>query len=139
MAEVITGTPVVTGTARGEVLATGQTISFWGGVDTETGKIVDPRHELFGQNIAGRILVFPYGKGSAAAPMVLLELARQNTAPAGMVNLETDPLLAAGPIISSRFYGITVPVIRVGRRDFGKLKTGLHAVVDSCSGEIKLT
>lgn len=139
MAEIIKGKTIVSGTARGEVLATGQTISFWGGVDPETGKIVDPRHELFGQDMSGKILVFPYGKGSAAAPLVLLELARQQTAPAGMINLETDPLLAAGPIISSRFYDITIPVIQVSRADFGKLETGMHTVMDGYSGEIKRT
>lgn len=139
MADIIKGKTIVSGTARGQVLATDQTISFWGGVDTKTGEIVDPRHNLFGQTISEKILVFPYGKGSAAAPLVLLELAREKTMPAAMINLETDPLLAAGPIISNRFYHITTPVIQVTPKDFDKLTTGQTAFVDSPSGAITLT
>ena len=63
----------------------------------------------FDQSIAGKVLAFPHGKGSAAAPLVLLELAKQGTAPAAMINIETDPLLVAGPIISKHFYGTTIP------------------------------
>jgi predicted aconitase with swiveling domain len=98
--------------------------------------IIDPRHELFEQSIAGKVLAFPCGKGSAAAPLVLLEPAKQGTAPAAMINIETDPLLVAGPIISKHFYGTTIPVVALTRAAFDRLRTGQVAVVDGVKGEV---
>jgi len=136
MATIIKCRPLVAGNGRGEILATQQNISFWGGVDPATGMIIDPRHELFDQSITGRILAFPYGKGSAAAPLVLLELAKQTTAPAAIINIETDPLLVAGPIISKHFYGRSIPVVALARAAFDRLQTGQAATVDGGRGEI---
>ena len=136
MATIIKCRPLVAGNGRGEILATQQNISFWGGVDPATGLIIDPRHELFDQSITGRILAFPYGKGSAAAPLVLLELAKQTTAPAAIINIETDPLLVAGPIISKHFYGRSIPVVALARAAFDRLQTGQAATVDGGRGEI---
>ena len=127
---------LVGGCGRGDILATRQSISFWGGVDPDSGMIIDPRHELLDQSITGKILAFPYGKGSAAAPLVLLELAKQKTAPAAIINIETDPLLVAGPIISKHFYGASIPVVTLAREAFYKLQSGQDATVDSEKGEV---
>jgi len=130
MTELLNCTVLVKGMGEGRVLKTGQTISFWGGVDPETGKIIDPRHPLFNEIITSRVLVFPFGKGSAAAPLVLLELARQETFPAAIINVEIDPLLVAGPVISYRFYGKAIPVVKISQDVFDRLHTGQTAVVD---------
>jgi len=136
MAIILKCRSLVAGHGRGEILATGQNISFWGGVDPDNGKIIDPRHELFDQTITGKVLAFPYGKGSAAAPLVLLELAKQATAPAAIINIETDPLLVAGPIISKHFYGTAIPVVALARKAFDRLQTGQDATVDGLKGEV---
>lgn len=128
---------LVTGVGTGSVLATSQTISFWGGVETSTGKIIDPRHELFEQSIAGTILTFPFGKGSAAAPMVLLELVKQGTHPAAIVNVENDPLLVAGLVISKHFYGQSIPVVLISQNHFELLQTGQIITVDGAMGELR--
>jgi predicted aconitase with swiveling domain len=139
MATIVKCRPLVAGHGRGKILTTQQNISFWGGVDPATGMIIDPRHELFNQSITGRILAFPYGKGSAAAPLVLLELAKQTTAPAAIINIETDPLLVAGPIISKHFYGTSIPVVALARKAFDRLQTGQAATVDGVKGEIVIS
>ena len=90
------------------------------------------------KSIAGKALAFPYGKGSAAAPTVVMELVRAKKAPAALVQLEADPLLVAGPIISKHFYNENIPVVTLSHGDFRLLKTGLHAVVDGNKGEIIL-
>jgi predicted aconitase with swiveling domain len=136
MATTIKCRPLVAGYGRGKILTTQQNISFWGGVDPASGMIIDPRHELFDQPITGKVLAFPYGKGSAAAPLVLLELAKQGTAPAAIINIEIDPLLVAGPIISKHFYGTTIPVVALPRAAFDRLQTGQTAAVDGIRGEI---
>jgi predicted aconitase with swiveling domain len=139
MATIVKCRPLVAGQGRGKILTTQQSISFWGGVDPNTGMIIDPRHELFDQSITGKILAFPYGKGSAAAPLVLLELANQATAPAAIINIETDPLLVAGPIISKHFYGKSIPVVTLAREAFDRLQPGQTATVDAVKGEIVIS
>lgn len=136
MAIIVKCRPLVAGHGRGKILATQQNISFWGGVDPDSGMVIDPRHELFGQSITAKVLAFPYGKGSAAAPLVLLELAKQATAPAAIINIETDPLLVAGPIISKHFYGTAIPVVALTRTAFDRLQTGQAATVDGVKGEV---
>lgn len=138
MAATIKCRPLVAGYGQGKILTTKQNISFWGGVDPASGMIIDPRHELFDQPITGKVLAFPYGKGSAAAPLVLLELAKQGTAPAAIINIEIDPLLVAGPIISKHFYGTTIPVVALPRTAFDRLQTGQKATVDGFKGEVAI-
>ena len=138
MATVIKCNCRVLGKRAGRLLKTEQPVSLWGGVNPERGLINDPRHELFGESIAGKVLAFPFGKGSAAAPMVMLELVRANKAPAALVLIDVDPLLVSGPILSKHFYGETIPVVTVNNEGFQLLKTGLHAVIDGSKGEIVL-
>jgi predicted aconitase with swiveling domain len=139
MATIINCRSLVAGNGCGTILCTQQSISFWGGVDPATGMIVDPRHECFGQSISGSVLAFPYGKGSAAAPLVLLELAKQDKAPAAIINIDTDPLLVAGPIISKHFYGTNFPVVALVQEAFDQLHSGDYAVVDGVKGEVIIT
>jgi phosphomecalonate degydratase small subunit len=131
MAQKIRGCSVVPGIAKGEVLMTLESISFWGGVDPATGAINDPRHELFGQSIAGKVLAFPFGKGSSTGSLIMLELVRVEKAPAAIVNVRTEPILATGPIVSKHFYGIQIPIISLQENLFHKLKTGQHITVDA--------
>ncbi len=138
MARVITCKCRVSGKREGDLLTTHQPVSFWGGVDPEKGIIIDPRHELFGASVAGKVLAFPYGKGSAAAPMVILELVRAKKAPAALVQIDVDPLLVSGPVICKHFYNETMPVVTVDHEGFRLLITGLHAVIDGSKGEIVL-
>ena len=139
MATVIKCKCCVSGRREGDLLTTNQPVSFWGGVDPEKGIINDPRHELFGESIAGKVLAFPYGKGSTGAPMVVLELVRAKKAPAALVHIEVDPLLVSGPIICKHFYGETIPVVTLNNEGFQLLKTGLHAVIDGSKGEVILS
>jgi uncharacterized protein len=139
MAIVIKGKSLVSGKSEGILLATQQPVSFWGGVDPETGIINDPRHECFGESIAGKVLAFPYGKGSTGAPLVILELARIKKAPAALIQMEADALLLSGPIICKHFYGTTMPVVTLQKEAFEALKSGQHAVVDADNGQVILS
>jgi predicted aconitase with swiveling domain len=138
METILKGCPVVAGRAAGAVLKSDQSISFWGGVDPHTGRIVDPRHDLFGQSVSGRVLAFPVGKGSSTGSLILLELARVGLAPAAMVTIHCEPILATGPIVIKHFYGRQIPVMTVSVEDFARLETGRLVVVDAVSGSIVL-
>lgn len=137
METILKGCPVVSGRAAGVVLKSDQSISFWGGVDPRTGKIVDPRHDLFGQSVAGRVLAFPVGKGSSTGSLILLELARVDLAPAAMVTVHCEPILATGPIVIKHFYGRQIPVMTLSAEDFARLETGRQVAVNAEAGEIR--
>jgi len=110
------GRAIWRGWARGEALVSSQPISFYGGVDPETGKIVERGHELEGKSIAGKILAFPYGKGSTVGSYTILRLKRRGVAPKAIVNLRCEPIIAVGAIIAEipTIDGIDVSVMRSG-------------------------
>jgi predicted aconitase with swiveling domain len=98
--EILEGRIIFTGKTRGEVLKTDQPISFFGAVDQKTGIIKEPNHPLLGQSIAGKILVFPYAKGSTVGSYILYALKKNNVAPIGMILDECETIVAVGAIIS---------------------------------------
>ena len=136
MEKILKGCCVVPGRSEGEVLCTSQPISFWGGVDPKSGCINDPRHELFGQSISDKVIVFPFGKGSSTTSLIILELVRVNKAPAAMINLRTEPILATGPIVSKHFYGKEIPVVTIDEKAFQMLKTGQRVEVNATEGKV---
>ena len=136
MEKTLKGRCIVPGKGEGDVLVTSQPISFAGGVDPKTGKINDPRHELFGAPVSGKVLVFPFGKGSSATSLILLELARLAMAPAAIINLRTEPILATGSILCKHFYGQEIPILNLDEKIFRMLKTGTRVVVDATEGKV---
>jgi predicted aconitase with swiveling domain len=139
MVKILRGRCVVPGKCEGKIIVTSQPISFWGGVDPVTGCVNDPRHELFGQSISGKVLVFPFGKGSSTTSLIILELARVNKAPAAIINLRTEPILATGPIVCKHLYGKEIPIVTLDEGTFQLLKTGRHVVVEATAGEVIIT
>ena len=85
---------------RGRALVSPAPIGFLGGVDPDSGVVVEPNHPLHGQSVAGRVLVFPTGKGSTVGSYTILRLARNGVAPAAMVNAESEAIVAVGAIIA---------------------------------------
>jgi len=116
---------VASGRASGPALVTGQAISFLGNVNPETGVVVDPAHELLGECIAGKVLIFPGGKGSTVGSYVIYQLKKRGLAPAAMINLASEPIVAVGAIISG------IPLVdRVGE-DVLRIKSGIMVEVDA--------
>lgn len=99
------------GEAEGLALVFSQPLSFWGGIDAETGDIIDHSHPGLGQNVAGRILVMPSGRGSSSSSSVLAEAIRRGTAPAGILLQRPDPILAVGAIVAEFLYDIHMPLV----------------------------
>ena len=73
------------GCAKGEVILTKDSLSFLGGVDPDSGVVIDSKHELYKRNIGGKILVIPSGKGSTVGSYVLYQMAKNKTAPLAIV------------------------------------------------------
>ncbi len=94
------GRKIASGRAQGEALVTRMAISFFGGVDPESGLVVERGHELEGQSIQGKVLVFPTGKGSTVGSYTLYRLKHSGAAPAAIVNAECETITAVGCIIA---------------------------------------
>lgn len=94
------GRIIYKGKAHGQALVTAQPISFYGGVDPNSGVLIEKGHELQGINLKGKILVFPQGKGSTVGSYTLYRMKKNGVAPAGMINRECETIVAVGAIIS---------------------------------------
>lgn len=94
------GRVIKEGKAEGLALVSREPIGFFGGVDPQTGIVVEPGHELEGESVAGRILVFPTGKGSTVSSYILYRLRKAGLAPAGIINAESEAIVAVGAIIA---------------------------------------
>jgi len=120
------------GKASGEVLITEEPLGFLGGVDPNTGEIIEPWHPLKGKNIAGKILVFPHGKGSTVGSYVMLQLAKNKKSPAAIINVSAEPIITVGAIISK------IPMVDKPDTDIYKiLKEGQKIEVDADNGIIR--
>ncbi len=122
------GRKVMVGKAEGEALVSTDGISFYGGVDTETGKVVEKGHPLEGQCVTGKVLVFPTGKGSTVGSYAIYDMKKRGTAPAAIVNKEIETIIAVGVIISE------IPC--VDQIDIKKIKTGDKVSVDADNSKI---
>ncbi|HUI16564.1 MAG TPA: DUF126 domain-containing protein [Alphaproteobacteria bacterium] len=104
---------VIDGRAEGRVLRLGAPISFWGGIDPQTGIVIDARHPDRGRSIAGRVLCLPGMIGSSSASAVMLELLRQHLAPAALVLGETDAILALGVVVGRELGYPAIPILEL--------------------------
>ena len=118
------GRSLVDGSASGFALVTDTPLSFWGGVDPEHGKVIDQRHPLVGECLAGRILVLPSGRGSCSASGVLLESISNGTAPRGIIVSEIDPIIGLGSILGEELLGRVVPVVLVTAEERASIVDG---------------
>ncbi len=115
---------VKAGQAAGEALVSPDPIGFLGGVDPDTGAVIEAGHPLEGQCVAGRVLVFPTGKGSTVGSYTIYRLARAGLAPAAIVNAEADPVVAVGAIISDIPMVDHVDIARIHTGDWVEVRDG---------------
>jgi uncharacterized protein len=123
------GRKIFHGQARGEALVTHMGISFFGGVDPDTGVVVERGHELEGQSISGKVLVFPAGKGSTVGSYTLYRLKHNGKAPAAILNSTCETITAVGCIIAE------IPC--VDHLPIDQLKTGDVLRVDGTVGVVE--
>ena len=125
------GRKIFKGQISGEALVTKDSISFYGGVDPDNGTVVEKGHELEGQCITDKILVYPSGKGSTVGSYVLYQMAKTDKGPKAMVLEDCEAIVAVGCIIGE------IPCVDQIKID--EIKTGMTLIVnaDDASVEIK--
>ena len=115
---------LVPGSATGEALVSDVPISLWGGLDPETGEIIDRRHPLSGEILTGRWLVVPHGRGSCSASGVFLEATHNGRAPCGVIVSQPDPILGLGAILADEVLGIHIPMLQLAPVDWSRITPG---------------
>ena len=126
------GRKVVGGVAEGKVLISHVPVSFYGGVDPVTGMIIDHGHPLEGQSITGKVFIFPTGKGSTVGSYVIYRMKKLGTAPAAIINVETEAILATGCVISD------IPLVdKLDSDPLIVLKDGMRVTVNGDLGSVE--
>jgi len=106
---------LVAGTGQGELLVSETPLSFWGGVDSRTGAIIDRHHPLRGQSLAQRVLAIPGARGSCSGSGTLLELILNGRAPAAIVVYEREEILSLGALVADLVFQRSIPILQVER------------------------
>jgi len=117
------GRMISPGTAEGVAIVSTEPIGFYGGIDIKTGIVIEKDHLLEGKSVKNKILVFPCGKGSTVGSYVLYGLKKNGVAPAGIVNKETETIVATGAILAG------IPC--VDQIDIEKIKDGDMVLLDA--------
>lgn len=127
---ILYGRTIFPGKVQATALVTRQGISFFGGIDPETGVVVEKNHELEGQSVSGKILVFPTGKGSTVGSYTLFRLKKNLLAPAAMLNNNCETITVVGCIIAE------IPCL--DQVDIIQITTGDLLLVDAGNGTVEI-
>ena len=95
--------------------------AFWAASTPTPARMIEKGHPLEGQSVAGRVLVFPTGKGSTVGSYMIYRLAKAGLAPCAIINASSEPIVAVGALIAG------IPM--VDRVDIGHLRTGMCVLV----------
>jgi len=132
------GKGLVRGSAHGEALVSRRAFTFAHGVDPATGVVTDVRSDLRGMNVKGKILFYPFGKGSTTASSWFLETVRLGTNPAAVVTEAADLSAVIGSVMARVVYGKEIPVMTgVPRTAYVGLNSGAKVFLDTGKGEVR--
>jgi cis-L-3-hydroxyproline dehydratase len=118
------GMALVAGEARGVALVTETPLSFWGGLDPNSGEVIDRRHPWSGQSVTNRVLALPHGRGSCSASGVMLEAIANDVGPAAIIVSRVDPIVGLGAILAEELLERTVPVVLLAAADRRSIQDG---------------
>ena len=122
---------LVAGSAQGLALVLDEPLSFWGGFDAQTGKIIDTHHPQFGQSVKDRVLFIPASRGSAGTPGGIAETLRNGTGPCAFVLGKRDVNISVGALVANRLYDLQIPVIEISLQDIKLFASGDEVQIDS--------
>ncbi len=133
----IKGRGLTPGKASGEALVSMKAFTFAHGVDPASGKVADVRSDIRGQDVKGKVLFYPFGKGSTTASSWFLETVRHGNHPAALVTDVVDLSSVIGSVMARLVYGKEIPVISGVPRDaYAKVRAGSRVELDGASGEV---
>jgi predicted aconitase/predicted aconitase with swiveling domain len=129
-ASILQGVPLISGQAGGEVLHAYVGLSFMGGVDAASGRVIDVHHPLCGQSVAGKVLCIPSGRGSCSGSLVIFELLMNGHAPSALVFRHKETILTLGVLIAGELFQRGIPVLQLDEAGFAALSGARFARID---------
>ena len=137
---ILKGRGITGGTAEGDALVTDMAFSFGHGLDTMTGELTDTEiRDWLGQNVKGKVLVFPYGKGTSSGGLYIMQAVKRGNAPAAVINVKTDPICATGFILAEMLYDKKIPIVDQLQQNLTEIiKTGDRVKVDGDRGVVEV-
>ena len=114
-----------------DIVVCDEGLSFWGGVDPDTGVIIDIHHPNCGEKLSGKIVLMPTSRGSCSGSGVLLQLARNGNAPAALIFRETEDVLTLGAMIAERLFDKNIAVLRLVPKIYNLLSEEKSAKIDN--------
>lgn len=126
---------ILAGSAEGPAISTTEALSFWGGVDPATGRVIDVHHPLHGICLTGGVLFMPTSRGSCTGSGVLLDLILTGRAPSALVFCEAEDVLTLGALIAAEMFGKPLPVLRLDAENFARFSKAVHVRIDETAIE----
>ena len=139
MEALLQGRGLIAGIGEGEALVTSSFFGFSHGVIPTTGEISDQRHEWRGLNMKGKVLVFPFGKSSSSGGLWILETVRCGNGPAAIINIEVEPIIGIGCLLSGLIYNNAIILVdRMNKNPCEVIKTGDYVRVNGGNGIVEI-
>lgn len=136
---VLKGRGLMGGIAKGEAIISTKAFTFAHGVDPASGTITDVRSDIRGLKVKGKVLFYPFGKGSTTSSAWFLETVRLKNEPAAIVTDGVDLSAVIGSVMAKIIYGKTIPVVSgIPRDSYARIKAGAQIHVDAATGEVKV-
>jgi uncharacterized protein len=126
------------GEASGAPLRLDEPLSFWGGLDPTTGRIIDRWHPQLDANVAGRVLMMPAGRGSSSGSASLAEAIRIGVGPAAILLLQRDPIVVVGAMAAAELYGRECPVLLANVEDWDRLAVARGLTIEARAGSARI-
>lgn len=124
---------LLSGVGTGAALVLEEPLSFWGGLDPESGCIVDEHHPQCGKSVTGRVLVMPGTRGSTSSPGALADTLQQRNGPVAVIVPEVNVTILVAAMIARELYDIELPVLVVNWPDYRRLRDGQMLAIDDAS------
>ncbi|RPI50701.1 MAG: DUF126 domain-containing protein [Deltaproteobacteria bacterium] len=130
---ILKGKTVKKGQVEGEAIVSQIPFSYLGDLNVETGTVAPKGHDLEGQSLAGKIFVFPTGKGSTVGPYIANRAKQLGNTPAGMICVEVEPVMAMVAIMND------IPMVhRLDKNPLEAIKTGDYIKMDATEGTVEI-
>jgi predicted aconitase with swiveling domain len=121
---------ILPGAASGRALKVAA-LSFWGGVDPDTGALTDPSIAHHGERVAGRVLFVAEPRGSSSSSAVMLELSRTGQAPSAIVLGRVDAILGLGIVVAREMGWPAIPLYELDQREMERIEDGAEIAIDA--------
>lgn len=133
MSMILKGRGLVKGKAEGEALVSSQPVSFIGGVDPNTGVVIEKEHDIEGQSVKDKVLIFPFGKGTTYNPFAIFAMKKRGTGPVAIINVKTEEIVLTGAILAE------IPFIdKLDKDPIEVIESGDYVKVDGDAGTLEV-